>query len=472
MGPREARRMAGQPIARVAQTLSVDANAAKGCPRDDGLVRQSRYAGATMVTTRVSLLLTLGFLVACGLPTQGTRDDVAETDGGLVADAEFFPDAADAADRDAAEVDARAADSNADDSSVDAGNAGNDAAPAADAQTDSSSDSSAPVDAAADARADGATGDACSPQGSEDCTNGRDDDCDGLVDCADPECAPQYECVPEVPSGWTKAALSVGSRPACPGGYASPRDVVMGLTGAAAACVCTCNSSGSASCVKGNVTFYGPSIIGSDCSTFGSSSTSTGDGACQSNLPFGLFGFGMIGANANVRVTNVALTPNTCSGSVQKTVPPAVTTEGARCLASSSSTGGGCTSGQVCARRTGSVYQSCVAKTGVSSCPATWPTKRDTGTGLSDTRNCGSCTCGTTAVCGPATLTFSEDNSCGGASVSVAADNACHAMSTPGQNVSSWRYASQVQNEGCQKTADAQPTGAVSLTSSELVCCR
>ncbi|HNS97896.1 MAG TPA: hypothetical protein PKL73_13180 [Polyangiaceae bacterium] len=36
----------------------------------------------------------------------------------------------------------------------------------------------------------------------ENCTNGIDDNCDGKVDCEDPQCSPLYRCVPPVPAGW------------------------------------------------------------------------------------------------------------------------------------------------------------------------------------------------------------------------------------------------------------------------------
>lgn len=36
----------------------------------------------------------------------------------------------------------------------------------------------------------------------EDCENGKDDDLDGLIDCKDPSCRKQYECLPMAPYGW------------------------------------------------------------------------------------------------------------------------------------------------------------------------------------------------------------------------------------------------------------------------------
>src|SRR5262245_6655050 len=46
-----------------------------------------------------------------------------------------------------------------------------------------------------DTPGDAATGD-------EDCTNGVDDNGDGLIDCADPRCSPGFACVSIIPTGW------------------------------------------------------------------------------------------------------------------------------------------------------------------------------------------------------------------------------------------------------------------------------
>ncbi len=421
-----------------------------------------------MSETRRARLLTCGLfaLAACGLPTAGTRDDDAgfeddaSLDGGGLDASSPSPDATGAAD---AETRTEAGDATVvplDASSLDA---------ASDSAIDSASDAGFPLDALAP---DAATApDACNPQSSESCTNGVDDDCDGLVDCQDPSCGPQYECVPAVPSGWTPAALSIGSRGGCPAGFSSQRDVVLDPTGGAATCTCDCSSSGTASCEKGSVTFYGPSLIGNDCSIVGSLGTDVAEGACRSNLPFGLFGFG-IGANAPIRVSKVSLTANTCTGSVNASVSPAGAQEGKRCMAQVTRVGGGCSAGLVCARRVSGAYQSCVSKTGMDSCPSGWPAKHDTGTSVTDTRACSACTCGTTASCGPATVTFFSGNSCDGSAAIATANDACNAIPTSGQGASSWRYDAPVLNEGCRKTGGGQATGGIAFANGETVCCR
>jgi hypothetical protein len=430
-----------------------------------------------MSETRRAGLFACGLvlLAACGLPKGGLRDEAA----GLDEDASLTGDAG--GDGGGARSDATVGDGSVapaedagGDANASADGALDDAALVADASAlDAGTPDAGALDASrADAALDAASGaDACTPQGNENCTNGVDDDCNGLVDCADPACGPQYECVPTIPSGWNSAALSIGSRGGCPSGFASQRDVVLDPTGGAASCTCNCSSSGTASCEKGSVTFYGPNLFGNDCSIIGSSATDVADGACRSNLPFGLFGFG-IGANAPIRVSKIALTPNTCTGNVSANVPPAGTQEGKRCTAQTTTVGGGCSAGLVCARRVGGAYQSCVAKGGSDSCPSGWPTKHDTGTSVTDTRACSACTCGTTASCGPATVTFFSGNSCDGTAAVATANDSCNAIPTGGQGASSWRYDAAVLNPGCQKTGGGQATGSIAFANAETVCCR
>jgi len=432
---------------------------------------------------RAGWLFGLGLLVACGLPTAGTLDEGdgdGDGDGGVGRDGGAVVDGAllDGAAMDGAAVDAAGADGAlpGDDAS---GAAGLDASALDASALDAAATDAATVDAAplADAGAADAGRDAavdagsCTPRGAEDCTNGVDDDCNGLTDCADTACTSGgFECVPSVPSGWSYAALSIGSRGPCPSGFASQRDVVMDPTGGAASCSCSCSSSGTASCTDGNATFYGPGLIG-DCSSIGTFATDVSDGSCRNSLPFGLFGFG-IGANANVRVSKVALKPNSCSGSVQRNVPPPGTTEGKRCVAQSAVVGGGCAQGSVCARRRTGAYQACIAKSGANVCPGSYPAKHDTGTGVTDTRACSTCACGTTATCGPASVTFYASQNCQGTAVTAVADDTCRAMTTPGQGASSWQYASAVLNEGCAKTTDTAPVGSLTVNALETVCCR
>ena len=57
--------------------------------------------------------------------------------------------------------------------------------------------------------------DGCKATGPEKCTNGVDDDCNGLTDCADPACQTQgYACAAPAPGGWDFVAFDATRRPA------------------------------------------------------------------------------------------------------------------------------------------------------------------------------------------------------------------------------------------------------------------
>jgi hypothetical protein len=67
-------------------------------------------------------------------------------------------------------------------------------------------------DAGTDAGADASP---CEPRGPETCFNGQDDDCNGVVDCADSACDSTAMCVP----GDDSTGILVGQDEACPEGY-------------------------------------------------------------------------------------------------------------------------------------------------------------------------------------------------------------------------------------------------------------
>jgi hypothetical protein len=77
----------------------------------------------------------------------------------------------------------------------------------------------------------------------ENCFNGVDDDCDGLADCADPDCSggasPQAVCVPD-PGSFT-AGTTVGATSACPSAWPSPTPISAGMSS-------TCDGSGCIGC--------------------------------------------------------------------------------------------------------------------------------------------------------------------------------------------------------------------------------
>jgi len=216
-----------------------------------------------------------------------------------------------------------------------------------------------------DVRADAAdaadANDGCVNRGGpENCTNGKDDNCDGLIDCADPQCVPEagfqgYICVPSPPTGWiapvvlydfTESAIPAATPPSCSNNYGvrvfvghdqpSPR---------ASTCSCTCGGVNGASCTNPTLTFYSGGCGGS---TLGTSQVQS---SCSDALSQG-------GVNG-IKVTDAGLPSSSgCEAGVSPTIPAFDNTNdwlrtGAGCTTAREQAGtpllqGGCPANQVC----------------------------------------------------------------------------------------------------------------------------
>jgi hypothetical protein len=82
----------------------------------------------------------------------------------------------------------------------------------------------------------GSSAESCVPSGPEDCFNGRDDDCNGKLDCEDDACEEPATCLP-VPAGATLGSLDPAG--ACSTGYSSVT-LRRGLTAAPECQGCGC----------------------------------------------------------------------------------------------------------------------------------------------------------------------------------------------------------------------------------------
>jgi len=85
----------------------------------------------------------------------------------------------------------------------------------------------------------------------EDCLNSSDDDNNGLIDCQDPACQTDYECVPIPPAGWEGVGYLSGLAAAdCPLAMTVSQDLYeqSELNAPPADCSCTCSGAGSVEC--------------------------------------------------------------------------------------------------------------------------------------------------------------------------------------------------------------------------------
>ena len=307
------------------------------------------------------------------------------------------------------------------------------------------------------------------------CNNGIDDNCNGLIDCADPGCK-SWTCTPaSVPAGWSLVEYVPNSQPStCSPGYGSPTNVFEGPSGAAATCGCTCNVTTAGSCESGNfmVTTNGASPT---CGGVPVTSPANG-GACSPAT----VNYTPQMNNPMMQVDPAAYAPGSCTPDPTQSVPAIKYAAQGTVCADTNGAGTGCAAGGVCApAATGGGFALCIEASGTQTCPAGFTKQHLIGTAsgnVTDTRGCSACTCaGATAQCQSATLTLFTSSSCTGAGAAVQADDTCRNFPTPsggGANPTyvAYEYTAAVQGESCPPSS-VSPNGAVTFTPASTVCC-
>jgi hypothetical protein len=374
-----------------------------------------------------------------------------------------------------------------------------------DAQPDTSTKQDAAVApaASADAASDHETRDA--PTGTdgacssimENCTNGIDDNCDGKIDCADPECMSQgFTCVPPwASSGWTGPAVlydafQAGGPAPTPLSCASAGAYTQALPTAASTrlgnydptaedptCGCTCGST-----VQG-VTCPEPSVTGStnSCPGGGTTVTATATTTCSQ----------LTASDAvnSFTVTQGAASGGTCpSNETGLPVPAWNTATGWEGTGSACTTGraassyfsgaqGGCTGTEVCVEPLPGAFNggaACVFLSGKATCPTGYSTEHDYFTGANDTRSCEyTCTCTPTGVACTADLTVSNQSTCTGGMTMTDLSIGCTSVSDYSPV---WMEATVASTGSCTFAAGAvaggaAATGSVTPTGQVTVCC-
>lgn len=332
--------------------------------------------------------------------------------------------------------------------------------------TDASPDVTKTVEAGV-AGDSGSAGDVC--QATEDCTNGVDDDCNGLVDCADPSCAMQgFACTAAaIPSGWALVAYSAKTRPVCPTMYDAEQAIVSDVDGGTDTCGCTC--SGTPGTCVGTATYQG---YPNACST----------GATGLNLAVNNGACGAVSTTITAThyyqlyyASTAQAQQGSCSGAGKVTATPAPTFNAGATCAGPAQLGAGCSAG-VCAPATGTAFQACIAHPGSVACPTFGFTQQilaSTGTpGYVDGRSCGSCPCATSITCSTVSnvALFTNGTCSGGAAYNI--NTGCQ-LANGNATIGSYEVAyASGGDPSCQPTGASAPTGSVKLdTNVETICC-
>jgi hypothetical protein len=311
------------------------------------------------------------------------------------------------------------------------------------------------------------------------CTDGVDNDGNGLVDCEDPACQAGYTCV-AAPAGWSFGAFASiapgGQARPCPPGYATSPTFVQ-EPASSVTCTCTCPSTcgevfcgGSPNAPPGPVVVSGASADGGCAAPVGGVVPSSGCSALQ--LSKG-------------QAIGFAAPPFESSGTLSEGLATVGHPEDVLCFAP---TGGGCGAGQACVPRPSSTWKLCGVQAAavddgpltadgvcphdlVASLPGEAAEIGDAGdagdagaplvfavaTRWDESSACNECDCESDpeAGCADAVLTLYADSSCQ-SPVSKVGPGVCAPVA---QDIRSASYGATAVHIGCTDDSHPAPTG-------------
>lgn len=261
--------------------------------------------------------------------------------------------------------------------------------------------------------------------GAEDCFNGVDDNDNGLIDCADPECNPVAVCVPvfDAWQGPNATAFTVAGTgvPACPSEWQQQGPSFKGgdINAPGFECSCSCGPVQGACTGKANLNQYlSPGCGGA------ASSTTVPQGQCNA--------IAAVGGLLSVKATPPQVGSGSCEAATLITNMPGYSTSNKAflCGPTAALIQGGCADGQVCAARPkDAAFDLCIVTDGDHGCPPEYPNapaEQYYGS-FEDSRGCADCTCGNPAnvSCGGQVDLYNDPAACGGVPAQSLQLNTC-----------------------------------------------
>jgi len=330
--------------------------------------------------------------------------------------------------------------------------------------------------------------------GPEDCTNGIDDNGDGMPDCKDPQCTAAYKCVSAVPAGWTGYFSlydgAVANDPECDatGDYpTSSSPGQSGLVAPPATCsMCACSSPTGEVCNGPTTVEIDDVACGGLINCEASLTLNAADGSCNGTQLLsnpstcgansGMFcDMGTQQCNLSASTAEPTVAPGSCtaSGGTVTKQPPTFSGFGRSC-GGVLTTGKGCNGTQVCLPKPDPIYASgiCVSKVGANMCPAAtqFTEQHIFYTSVSDTRDCTGCSCSSSsgATCAANVTLYSATN-CTSQVASFAAGS-CANIANPVIGGKKVTVTSQPSGGSCTKSG-GQPTGMATPNGPTTYCC-
>jgi hypothetical protein len=299
----------------------------------------------------------------------------------------------------------------------------------------------------------------------ESCTNGIDDNDDGLTDCEDPLCG-TYLCVDEAPTGWSGpyAAHVAATAAACPA--SAPNEALGGGSGAldvpSANCLqCTCGTPTGVSCSIPSVLHYNETGCDQLEGSFAPATTLQ----CDTHVSFGA-------VDAVRGLDTSAASGGMCApagGGIDNLPTATFATEARLC---GDQVGAGCSAGAVCMPAPEAPFSDkpCILSAGDVPCPAgVYSDRSVVFSGIDDQRDCTGCQCDTpTGVTCSGTSTVYRQPGCGSDMFTVPHDGSCVDTNV---EVRSVIYTPDAPSGGGCDDQGGEPTGTATPTGPTTLCC-
>lgn len=302
--------------------------------------------------------------------------------------------------------------------------------------------------------------------GAEDCLDGKDNDGDGAIDCADPDCA-NYECVDGAPTGWSgyfrlrdHDSYDPGAAKLdCAGGVPPTR--FFAEPSPAECTPCACGGLTGGSC--GPVPLY--CADNKDCSGASDVSGELADGDCH-RVGGGDKGSCYLGTAAVAQ-------PGQCPATGGALKDPQPFKKMVDICGFSLAAGAGCSS-KVCVPRPAPDYAGyvCISQQGEQACPSGWNIQRVVSANGTEQRSCSACTCAPNTTCTGGSYRVYDLSGCGGDNTDLTSAS-CKDFSGY-KDFGSWglKLRSGATAGGSCSPSGGVGTGQIALTGTQTFCCR